>query len=221
VTRILGQNPSLFTLQGTNTYFLQPSTSPSAPIILVDTTMPTTADAWVKQVMDHLNSLASPPPPIQHLILTHRHIDHVGGFGPLLTALRDAGAPPLKVWKFPNPDEVALQNSEREMDVYSTDGAIHDRLSAFPSQITPFTEKNVVHPLAEGTHISVEHDGETVGVTVVTTPGHTADSISLLVDGPDKAVITGDTILGQGTTIFQDFAACELKASVLPAHTET
>ncbi|MGH3585718.1 MAG: MBL fold metallo-hydrolase, partial [Pseudonocardia sp.] len=51
-------------------------------------------------------------------------------------------------------------------------------------------------------------DGEVVATAgvelrVVTTPGHTSDSLSFLLDGPDAepAVLTGDTILGRGTTV--------------------
>ncbi len=51
-------------------------------------------------------------------------------------------------------------------------------------------------------------DGEVVtaaGVElrVVATPGHTSDSLSFLLDGPgaDQAVLTGDTVLGRGTTV--------------------
>ncbi|MFC4943347.1 MBL fold metallo-hydrolase [Pseudonocardia sp. GCM10023141] len=42
-----------------------------------------------------------------------------------------------------------------------------------------------------------------VELQVVTTPGHTSDSVSFLLDGPDapQAVLTGDTILGRGTTV--------------------
>jgi len=39
---------------------------------------------------------------------------------------------------------------------------------------------------------------------VLTTPGHTSDSLSFVLDGPDAdgpAVLTGDTILGRGTTV--------------------
>jgi glyoxylase-like metal-dependent hydrolase (beta-lactamase superfamily II) len=48
-------------------------------------------------------------------------------------------------------------------------------------------------------------DGETVtvgglDVTVVTTPGHTGDSISFLLPA-ESALLTGDTILGRGTTV--------------------
>lgn len=42
-----------------------------------------------------------------------------------------------------------------------------------------------------------------VELRVVTTPGHTSDSVSFLLDGPGTAtaVLTGDTILGRGTTV--------------------
>lgn len=40
-----------------------------------------------------------------------------------------------------------------------------------------------------------------VRITVMATPGHTADSVSFLVDG---AVLTGDTVLGRGTTVIDD-----------------
>lgn len=48
-------------------------------------------------------------------------------------------------------------------------------------------------------------DGETVRVgglevTVVTTPGHTADSVSFLLPA-ESALLTGDTVLGRGTTV--------------------
>jgi len=49
-------------------------------------------------------------------------------------------------------------------------------------------------------------DGETmfvagVNLRVIATPGHTADSLSFLVGGNDPALLTGDTILGRGTTV--------------------
>lgn len=42
-----------------------------------------------------------------------------------------------------------------------------------------------------------------VELRVVRTPGHTSDSVSFLLDGPGaaQAVLTGDTILGRGTTV--------------------
>jgi glyoxylase-like metal-dependent hydrolase (beta-lactamase superfamily II) len=51
------------------------------------------------------------------------------------------------------------------------------------------------------------HGGETftdVGgltVRVVATPGHTSDSVSFVVDGDEPGLLTGDTILGRGSTV--------------------
>ncbi|MGB9378876.1 MAG: MBL fold metallo-hydrolase [Mycobacteriales bacterium] len=46
--------------------------------------------------------------------------------------------------------------------------------------------------------------GDVPGVRVLYTPGHTSDSVSFVVTGPeggDPAVLTGDTILGRGSTV--------------------
>jgi len=65
-------------------------------------------------------------------------------------------------------------------------------------------------------------DGEVVAAAgvelrVVSTPGHTSDSLSFLLDGPgaDQAVLTGDTILGRGTTVIAELAP---GTAVLPGH---
>lgn len=54
-------------------------------------------------------------------------------------------------------------------------------------------------PLSDGEVI----DRAGVSVEVLATPGHTSDSVSFLVaaDSPDGSVLTGDTILGEGTTV--------------------
>ena len=72
-----------------------------------------------------------------------------------------------------------------------------------------------------------------VDIHVLATPGHTADSVSfrLPADGPHGSVLTGDTILGRGTTIIaypdgrlgpylDSLARLEIlgPAKVLPAH---
>lgn len=50
--------------------------------------------------------------------------------------------------------------------------------------------------LGEGDVVEIEG----LEVRVVATPGHTADSLSFLLPG-DGAVLTGDTVLGRGTTV--------------------
>jgi glyoxylase-like metal-dependent hydrolase (beta-lactamase superfamily II) len=51
--------------------------------------------------------------------------------------------------------------------------------------------------LAEGEVI----DAAGLRITVMTTPGHTADSVSLILD---DAVMTADTVLGRGTTVIDN-----------------
>lgn len=84
-------------------------------------------------------------------------------------------------------------------------------------------------PLADGERIRAAG----VDLTVVATPGHTSDSVCfhLPADGPAGSVLTGDTILGRGTTIL-DYPDGRLgpyfdslhrlqslgPATVLPAH---
>ncbi|GIG63861.1 MBL fold metallo-hydrolase [Phytomonospora endophytica] len=82
-------------------------------------------------------------------------------------------------------------------------------------------------------------DGETLNesglnLRVRHTPGHTADSLSLFADEPEPAVLTGDTVLGRGTTVVlwpdgnltDYFASLDLLAAygdvpVLPGHGPT
>lgn len=53
-------------------------------------------------------------------------------------------------------------------------------------------------PLGDGLTPAVEG----LGVEVLHTPGHTSDSVCFVVDdGGDRAVLTGDTVLGRGTTV--------------------
>jgi glyoxylase-like metal-dependent hydrolase (beta-lactamase superfamily II) len=54
-------------------------------------------------------------------------------------------------------------------------------------------------PLSDGEEL----DAAGVRIRVLATPGHTADSVCLHLpeDGPSGSVLTGDTILGRGTTI--------------------
>lgn len=49
-------------------------------------------------------------------------------------------------------------------------------------------------------------DAAGVRVEVLTTPGHTADSVSFVVTTPgaEPVVLTGDTVLGQGTTVIAE-----------------
>jgi len=279
------------TLQGTNSYLLQPPSNPRAPLILIDSSSPHTAQQYVdcllthlfhlglssgvrethfespyaQKSLDHLSSEEQDNakanlvglrkedptaqewqkteygphgrwstsakkerriPSIEHIIITHRHLDHVGALPLLLTTLKEHGCPPPKLWKFPNPDEAELALSEKERTM--TDAALWEALPK--GTYTPFSPFQPLHPVMPGLMISIidpvyrhllKHDEQgkpkwnevpeiaRVSVRCLRTPGHTADSISLVMCEGEKGVFTGDTVLGQGTTMFTDFAACK------------
>jgi len=69
-------------------------------------------------------------------------------------------------------------------------------------------------PLADGDTVAVE--GATL--TVVTTPGHTADSISLLL-AEEAAAFVGDCVLGQGSCTFAHLRSYEASLRRLLART--
>ncbi|OWZ77056.1 hypothetical protein C365_04314 [Cryptococcus neoformans Bt85] len=291
VTRVLGQNPGLMTLQGTNSYLLQPPSNPHAPLILLDTSSPHTAAQYVDLLLVHLHHLAlesgvrethfessaaqvslrnfkegrrdevkkivkekreAEPradelglkeygpestwvkgyegktgvrklPNIEHIVLTHRHLDHVGALPLLLTTLKERGCRPPKLWKFPSPDEAELNASERDRP--TSDSSIWQSLP--PGTYTPLSPLQPFHPILPGLMISIidpqyrhllkhNENGKAkwnevpeiarVSVRCLKTPGHTADSVSLVLMEGEKGVFTGDTVLGQGTTHFTDLS---------------
>ena len=322
MTRILGQNPGHTTLQGTNSYFLQPPSDPLAPIILIDTSSPHTAAQYVDLVVSHLhhlglesgvrevhfesayaqqsldllhapitgpasgsgpkgkdqdaaeaelkakraqtatkakqavlnarmeNPLVNPLelaeyggagwvpaasarqlPPIEHIILTHRHLDHTGAVPLLLRALKSLGLPPPKIWKMPNPDEAALQANSK--DRQTTDQALIDQLPK--GLYTPFSPFQPLHPILPGLMISIlnqkyrsylKHDKDgrpkwndvpelaRVSVRCLKTPGHTADSISLMMCEGEKGVFAGDAIHGEGSGVCSDVPTCRCPFSL-------
>jgi glyoxylase-like metal-dependent hydrolase (beta-lactamase superfamily II) len=73
--------------------------------------------------------------------------------------------------------------------------AVHERTGAPVRAIDPEHCRGA-EPLADGERI----DAAGVFVRVLHTPGHTADSASFVV-GDTDAVLSGDTILGRGTTV--------------------
>ena len=141
---MLADNPSVMTLDGTNTWVLRSPDSVSC--VVVD---PGPHDEA------HLSRIAACGP-VATVVITHGHPDHAAG------ALRFAqlvGAPTRAV------DPALCRGGD---------------------------------PLGEGDVVS----GAGLRLEVMATPGHTADSLCLLLehDG-NSAVLTGDSVLGRGTTV--------------------
>jgi ribonuclease/clavin/mitogillin len=101
IIRILGHNPSKFTLQGTNTYLL--GTGPSR--ILIDTAegKPEWREALQKVLQDEKAS-------IETVLLTHWHHDHVGGVAHVRELQPEEG---VEVKKFVAPSSASGKHEER------------------------------------------------------------------------------------------------------------
>ncbi|KEF53715.1 uncharacterized protein A1O9_10116 [Exophiala aquamarina CBS 119918] len=107
VIRILGGNPSKFTLQGTNTYLL--GRGPRR--LLIDTAQG--HKEWISTVRNVLDAQESKSTTISTAILTHWHPDHIGGVKDL-----EALVPDVKVYKhLPELDPEKTLDPTRVIDI--------------------------------------------------------------------------------------------------------
>ncbi|KAF5352025.1 hypothetical protein D9758_009416 [Tetrapyrgos nigripes] len=198
VVRVLGQNPGKFQLQGTNTYIV----GKQNPYTLIDTGegkaeyIPVLESALRETV-----PLTDPNEPhVSDIVISHWHHDHVGGLPDVLSLLRklwdERSSPtpfkPPRLHKFPFPS-----NDEPDRSIVSS---IIQSLP--PGSFTPTPEGKPFHDIFDSQVLSAK----STPMKVLHTPGHTADSICLYIP-EDKALYTADTVLGQGTAVFEDLSA--------------
>lgn len=138
---LLADNPSLLTLEGTNTWVLRGRRSDE--MVVVD---PGPADDKHVERIAALGRIAL-------VLISHRHGDHTAGIDKLAEL---TGAP------------------VRAADPQFLRG-----------DAVPLTDREVI-------------DAAGLQITVLATPGHTADSLSFVLD---DAVLTADTVLGRGTAV--------------------
>ena len=93
------------------------------------------------------------------------------------------------------PDVSVVLITHRHFDHTEASAELHARTGAPVRAIDP-RHCSGAPPLTDGEHLSAGG----LDVTVLATPGHTADSASFVVDD-GGAVLTGDTVLGRGTTV--------------------
>ncbi|KAG6853645.1 hypothetical protein C0991_002613 [Blastosporella zonata] len=199
VVRVLGQNPGKFTLQGTNTYII----GKANPYTLIDTAEGRTE--YIPVLESALRELAKPSnsdePDVSDIIISHWHTDHVGGIPTVLSLLkqlwveRNPTLPykPPRLHKFPSSPKDAFTANES-----------HNTIPSIIADLSP----DLYIPAPSGKAFHDLRDTQTLlptGLRVLHTPGHTTDSISLFVP-QDRALYTADSVLGQGTAVFEDLS---------------
>ncbi|ADG97584.1 beta-lactamase [Segniliparus rotundus DSM 44985] len=162
---LLARNPSIMTLEGTNTWVLR---APGARECVVVDPGPDAAD--------HVRRIAALGP-VAAVLLTHHHADHVRALPALRRRLAASGREPVVLAV--NPTMVAKSQSPLRF-------------------LAPSSRS--INAVKDGQRLQIAG----VRLTVAATPGHTSDSASFLVHGDQdevEAVLTGDMILGYGSTV--------------------
>ncbi|KAF8321796.1 Metallo-hydrolase/oxidoreductase, partial [Clavulina sp. PMI_390] len=190
VLRILGQNPGKFTLQGTNTYLI----GSDVPYILFDAG--DAVDAYIPFLESALRdavaqSSALPNhssanhfnPLVSDIIISHRHHDHHAGLPAVLSLIHKLGLEAFSL--------KAFEHAAPKSDPAATDLPLND------------PPEPIIHDLINGQILQTHASDSPLELKVIHTPGHTTDSISVLLPS-DHAMFSADTVLGEGTAVFED-----------------
>lgn len=183
-------------MEGTNTYLV----GQTNPFILVDA-----AEGREEYIPFLEESLRNPgadirqdQPDISDIILTHRHHDHVDGLPSVLSLLR-------KLWDERNPGVKYTAPRIHKFPLMTP--AVEKVLNSLPSgSYTPSASGAVLHDLKEGQIFPVTQTSPSADpsvLEVIHTPGHTPDSLCLYLPA-DSALFTADTVLGHGSSVFED-----------------
>eukprot|EP00438_Fugacium_kawagutii_P000912 Skav200862 [mRNA] locus=scaffold71:30715:31944:+ [translate_table: standard] len=177
VTVLLGMNPAAYSLQGTNCYLI----GQGQERLLLDT-----GEGRPEFVQNLLPVLRREACKITGVVLTHSHVDHIGGLPALLQRFPD-----LEIWRCRPPSQ----------------GLTFGRLGT-PEDAT---DPAVTLSMCSGAKVKLLQDGDVISVAGATlkavhTPGHAVDHLCFWLE-EEQALFTGDHILGTGTVIVDDLEA--------------
>lgn len=181
--RVLGLNPGPHTLHGTNTYLIGTGTTRA----LIDTGESRTAVEWVNMLLNEAFPTTGTQD-ISHVILTHGHYDHLGGVPFLIQELKKRDLPIPRVYK-----RRICQEKEGKSEEEGQGLETGHYPASFPCLHMKDGEEFKLHG----------SDGQNTTLRCIYTPGHTDDSVCLVVL-EDFAVLSGDSVLGCGTSVFDD-----------------
>ena len=175
---------------GTNTYLI----GRKNPFIMVDTGEG--KESYIPYLEDALNQTAdSSRQLISDIVLSHQHRDHTQGLPSVLALLR-------RLWSGEMADFRPPRIHKYPLPLHLPDMALQTMLDKLPGDsFTSPEDSGVIHQLRE---LQIIHGNES-SLQVLHTPGHTTDSICIYLP-EEKALFTADTVLGQGTAVFEDLA---------------
>ncbi|CAG8542336.1 1038_t:CDS:2 [Paraglomus occultum] len=114
VTRILGLNPGSFTLQGTNTYLIGTGKSR----ILLDT-----GEGKPSYLTLLASTLSLHQLTISDIVLSHFHLDHVGGVSDIISYYGSNNLPLPRIHKYPHAEDKFKCQPLEDGQVIKTEGA--------------------------------------------------------------------------------------------------
>jgi glyoxylase-like metal-dependent hydrolase (beta-lactamase superfamily II) len=161
--------------------------------VLIDAGMPgsDSEDTLRETLATHGYELAD----IEHLVLTHPHIDHIGQVTTLIEAADPMVYAPSGVRTRFARDPDSLAETVRENATAA--GFVDEQLEAAVDRAVESLQRNRTHFPGETVDTWVD-DGETITISgtpvdVIHTPGHQADHCCFLIDmGNENVLISGD-----------------------------
>jgi glyoxylase-like metal-dependent hydrolase (beta-lactamase superfamily II) len=184
--RVLGMNPGPHTLQGTNTYLV----GSGAVKALVDTGEGSTADEWLINLMSVM--AATKTTRLSHVFLTHGHHDHQGGVAKLMKELTSRDMLPLPV-VYKRLMEGGGDFPPRGFSQYGCQHLEDEQVFQIPGG-------------GGGGGNTTTRNTTTTTLHALYTPGHTDDSVCFVLR-EDMALLSGDSVLGCGSSVFDDLTS--------------
>lgn len=167
----LGQNPSMFTGPGTNTYLV----GTGRKRFLLDTG--SGLDAYMPILEEAIAAAGCKE--IEGIVLTHAHPDHIGG----VNQVRGHFGRTIPVYKLPWPTDSGLSGPGGDVSPIAIDNP--DTLADGPLEL-----------LSDGDRVETEG----ASLRAIFTPGHSPDHLCYVIE-EEQNLFSGDNVLGIGTTV--------------------